>query len=260
MDVRAIGCDFLACSAYKFYGPHVGVLYGRRERLEALDVPKLEPAPDTAPERLETGTQNHEGIAGAAAAVEFLASLADGPDPGGSGSSASSRPCTRAGRRCVERLWDGLGDIHGVTLYGPPPGRPRTPTVSFTVAGRSSDEVGHARWRRKACSRRTATSTPRRWSSGWDSRAGDWCGPGAPATPRRRRSTASWPRSRVSGRPEAYRRLVGAVERSALRGAATGVTESAARAWYAKASARSGEAATQLRWPIFRPRLGSVLP
>ena len=78
VDVRAIGCDFLACSAYKFYGPHVGVLYGRGERLGAVDIPKLEPAPETAPERVETGTLNHEGIAGAAAAVEFLASLHSG--------------------------------------------------------------------------------------------------------------------------------------------------------------------------------------
>ena len=76
VDVRAIDCDFLACSAYKFYGPHIGILYGKHERLAALDVPKLAPAPDEAPERLETGTQNHEGIAGAAAAVDFLACLA----------------------------------------------------------------------------------------------------------------------------------------------------------------------------------------
>ncbi len=78
VDVRALGCDFLACSAYKFYGPHVGVLYGRRDRMKSLDVPKLEPAPETVPERLETGTLNHEGIAGAGAAVEWLASLAEG--------------------------------------------------------------------------------------------------------------------------------------------------------------------------------------
>ena len=88
VDVREWGCDFLACSAYKFYGPHVGVLYGKRERLEALDVPKLEPAPDTVPERLETGTQNHEGIVGAAAAVDYLASLAR---PAAGASSGSRR-------------------------------------------------------------------------------------------------------------------------------------------------------------------------
>ena len=76
IDVNVWGCDFLACSAYKFHGPHLGVLFARRERAEALDVPRLQPAPEMAPERLETGTQNHEGIAGAAAAVDYLASLA----------------------------------------------------------------------------------------------------------------------------------------------------------------------------------------
>ena len=66
VDVRALGCDLLACSAYKFYGPHVGVLYGPSAICsKRLDVPKLEPAADIAPERLETGTQNHEGIVGA---------------------------------------------------------------------------------------------------------------------------------------------------------------------------------------------------
>ena len=73
-----LDCDFLSCSAYKFYGPHIGVLYGRHELLASLDFPKLLPAPDTPPERAETGTQNHEGIAGAAAAVDFLASLGRG--------------------------------------------------------------------------------------------------------------------------------------------------------------------------------------
>ena len=82
VDVQDWGCDFLACSAYKFYGPHVGVLYGKRERLEALEVPKLAPAPDHVPDRLETGTQNHEGIVGAAAAVDYLASLAGEPAGG----------------------------------------------------------------------------------------------------------------------------------------------------------------------------------
>jgi cysteine desulfurase family protein (TIGR01976 family) len=143
VDVRAIGCDFLACSAYKFYGPHVGILYGRRDRLEALDAPKLAPAPETAPERMETGTLNHEGIAGAGAAVEFLASLA------AEGSRRERLQHTfaalhRRGQELVERLWQGLGEIRGVTRYGLPPERPRTPTVSFTVAGHTSDEVARA--------------------------------------------------------------------------------------------------------------------
>jgi cysteine desulfurase family protein (TIGR01976 family) len=139
VDVGALDCDLLACSAYKFYGPHVGVLYGRQAVLEQLHVPKLAPAPDTAPERLETGTQNHEGIVGAAAAVRFLASLAGGDDRASLATAFSALHAR--GQRLVERLWEGLGAIRGVTLYGPPPARPRTPTVSFTVEGHDPAHV-----------------------------------------------------------------------------------------------------------------------
>jgi cysteine desulfurase family protein (TIGR01976 family) len=140
VDVRALDCDFLACSAYKFHGPHVGVLYGRRELLEQLDVPRLRPAPDAAPERLETGTQNHEGIVGAAAAVEFLAGLADGPTRRDR-LQASYAALHHRGAALVEQLWQGLHAIPGVQLYGPGPTEDRTPTVSFTVAGLPSHEV-----------------------------------------------------------------------------------------------------------------------
>ena len=78
VDVQAIGCDFLTCSAYKFYGPHVGVMYARAGVLESLPYAKVAPASNLAPERAETGTLNHEGIAGTEAAVNFLASLAGG--------------------------------------------------------------------------------------------------------------------------------------------------------------------------------------
>ena len=135
VDVRALGCDFLACSTYKFYGPHLGVLYGRRDRIRSLDLPKLEPAPDTVPERLETGTQNHEGIAGAGAAVEWLASLAGG---GGTRRERLARLYAALRERedvLFGRLWDGLGGISGVTRYGPAPTRPRTGTVSISLGG-----------------------------------------------------------------------------------------------------------------------------
>jgi len=143
VDVKAIGCDFLACSAYKFYGPHVGVLFGRHEVLEGLDVPKLVPAPDAPPEHLETGTQNHEGIAGAAAAIEFLASLGSG-DNLRSRLEAAFTGLRARGQALVTTLWNGLRAIDGVTVYGPPPSRPRTPTVSFTLAGYGSDDVAAA--------------------------------------------------------------------------------------------------------------------
>lgn len=140
LDVRAIGCDYLGCSAYKFYGPHVGILYGRKARLEALDVPKLIPAPDSAPERMETGTQNHEGIVGAAAAVEFLAGL-------GTGGSRRARLAVsyselhRRGGALFSRLWEGLRADRRVRLYGPPPDAPRTPTLALTVAGMDAHAV-----------------------------------------------------------------------------------------------------------------------
>jgi cysteine desulfurase family protein (TIGR01976 family) len=137
VDVRALDCDFLACSPYKFYGPHLGVLYGRDRLLAALDVPKLEPAPNEPPERMETGTQNHEGIIGAAAAVEFLASLADGPSRRARLQHAFAGLQER-GETLLARLWNGLRDTSAVRLYGLPPGCPRTPTVSFTVTDRPS--------------------------------------------------------------------------------------------------------------------------
>jgi cysteine desulfurase family protein (TIGR01976 family) len=132
VDVRELECDFLACSAYKFYGPHIGVLYGRHELLEALDVPKLAPAPHEAPDRLETGTQNHEGIVGAAAAVNFLASLAEGATRRERLQRAFAGLHAR-GAELLKSLWDGLHGIEGVTVFWPEPNTPRTPTISFAV-------------------------------------------------------------------------------------------------------------------------------
>lgn len=144
IEVQALGCDFLACSAYKFFGPHVGVLWGRAELLERFSPYRLPPAPDTVPERWETGTLNHEGIAGAAAAVEWINALGRGAD--------ASLPRPEALRRAMAaieqhetalfaRLADGLAAVRGVRLYGPPPGRPRTPTAAFTLAGQAPDAV-----------------------------------------------------------------------------------------------------------------------
>jgi selenocysteine lyase/cysteine desulfurase len=142
VDVSALGCDFLVCSPYKFYGPHTGVMFCRRELLESLPFPKLLPAPDTAPERAETGTQNHEGIVGSAAAVDFLASLAlSSGGPRRLKLLAAFDALHARGAALVREMWDGLSAIEGVRLYGPPPSAPRTPTVAFTVAGVPSTYV-----------------------------------------------------------------------------------------------------------------------
>jgi cysteine desulfurase family protein (TIGR01976 family) len=161
VDVKETDCDFLTCSAYKFYGPHVSVFYGKKDLLESIDFPKLEPAPNTAPERVEMGTQNHEGIAGAAATVDFYASLVGGTDfslcndatadPGNTGSSLchSRRELLQSAFKGlrehssvqVKRLWQEISNIKGVRLYGPPPDVARTPTVSFVVDQVASTEV-----------------------------------------------------------------------------------------------------------------------
>lgn len=140
LDVRELDCDFLALSAYKFYGPHIGVLYGKQDLLAQIDFPKLIPAPDAPPENVETGTQNQEGMVGTGAAIDFLASL-------GRGRSRRERLASffaeqhERGNQLLRRLWTGLESIKGVRLYGPAPGELRTPTLSFTVEGVSSTAV-----------------------------------------------------------------------------------------------------------------------
>src|SRR5205085_1343930 len=149
---------FLTCSAYKFYGPHVSCFYGKKDLLESIDFPKLQPAPDTAPERVEMGTLSHEGIAGAGAAVDFYASLV-GSRTGserirtGSGSDwiiestrrellqSAFTGLRRHSAPQVKRLWEELSQIKGVRLYGPTPDVERTPTVAFIVKNVASTEV-----------------------------------------------------------------------------------------------------------------------
>src|SRR6185436_8424011 len=116
IDVRAVGTDFLACSTYKFFGPHAGVLYGRAEVLASLPTLKLTPAHD----RFETGTQNHEGMAGVTAAVEYLAAVGD--SHGGALASARLGERVRAAMLAIRgyemglyrRLADGLEAIPGL--------------------------------------------------------------------------------------------------------------------------------------------------
>jgi cysteine desulfurase family protein (TIGR01976 family) len=150
--VEELHCDFLACSPYKFYGPHMGVLWMRSHLLESMDVPKLEPAPNEGPERFESGTVSAEGMAGSTAAVDFLAGLATGggvlgrehhADPSARGALLDQLFAELAPREgaLLERMWNGLASIPGVRLFGPPPSLDRAPTLSFTVEGVSPREV-----------------------------------------------------------------------------------------------------------------------
>lgn len=149
IDVQAIGTDFLACSTYKFFGPHAGVLYGRAEVLHALPAYKLRPAED----RFETGTGNFEGLAGVTAAVEYLAGV--GSAYGGAGEGASRRDRVRAGMHAVRRyemdlyrrLADGLEAIPGLTLFGISDRArfdERTPTAALRLAGIEPRAVAEA--------------------------------------------------------------------------------------------------------------------
>lgn len=140
LDVRKLDCDFVGMSAYKFYGPHVGVMYAKRKLLEQIDFPKLVPAPDYAPENAETGTQNQEGMVGAAAAIDFLASLGRGSNRRESLQNAFQELHARA-IRLFERLWNELSSMPRVTVYGPPPGSPRTATLAFTIEGCTSTDA-----------------------------------------------------------------------------------------------------------------------
>lgn len=140
VDVRKLDCDFLGMSSYKFYGPHTGVLYAKHALLEQIDFPKLVPAPDYAPENAETGTQNQEGMVGTAAAIDFLASLGVGEGRREKLNNSFSEMHAR-NAQLFERLWRGLTEIPGVTLYGPPPDAARTPTLSFTIEGRTSTDA-----------------------------------------------------------------------------------------------------------------------
>lgn len=147
IDVRAIGCDFLACSAYKFFGPHQGILYGRRELLKSLQPYKVRPAGDETPWRWETGTQNHEAMAGVTAAVDYLAAL--GRQLGENGDRrrrlrTAMQATSAYERRLSEKLVGGLLDIPSVEFFGirePERFALRTPTVSIRFQGHSTRDV-----------------------------------------------------------------------------------------------------------------------
>lgn len=141
IDVQAIGCDFLLCSAYKFYGPHVGILYSKLGLLDRLPTDRLRTAGQVAPDSIETGTLNHAAIAGVGAAVEFISSF-------GSGSTLREKivdaydKISQHEHKLASKLFDGLRKLSRVTVVGQDFSSPsRTPTVSFTVDGKTPMQV-----------------------------------------------------------------------------------------------------------------------
>jgi cysteine desulfurase family protein (TIGR01976 family) len=155
IDVQDLDCDLLVCSAYKFFGPHQGVLYGRYDLLDELPAYKVRPAGGGPPDKFETGTQSFEAMAGTTAAVDYLAAVGrrygaapatEGPGPQG------RRQALEAGlgaiqayeRALCRRLANGLQSIPGLQIYGiTDPARfdRRVPTVSFRLAGLAPQEI-----------------------------------------------------------------------------------------------------------------------
>jgi cysteine desulfurase family protein (TIGR01976 family) len=148
IDVRALDCDFLVCSPYKFFGPHMGTLYGKREHLLRFKPYKVRPAPDSLPDRWETGTQVQELIAGMGAAVDYLAELGRRCDPAGKDRRAALLAAYRATRQhemaLLSRLVEGLLAIPGLRFFGisdPKRFDDRCSTVSLRLASHTPTDV-----------------------------------------------------------------------------------------------------------------------
>ena len=159
IDVKALGCDFLACSAYKFFGPHVGALYGRYELLDELRAYKVRPAPSDPPGKFETGTGNFEGYAGTLGALEYLQWVGEtfgasfAREHGGRfhGRALKLKQAMSAIREYEKELSQALLDVleetPGVTIHGITDRRrlaERVPTVSFTLKGQHPHHVAEA--------------------------------------------------------------------------------------------------------------------
>jgi cysteine desulfurase family protein (TIGR01976 family) len=144
LDVTALDADFVFCSAYKFYGPHVGILYSRPGLLDRLATDHLRTQPTTAPHRIETGTLNHAAIAGVGAAVEYIASWGEGPDLR---ARLESAMVGIAGweHEVARYYYENVRQLRGVTAWGPDfANGQRAPTVSITIDGVEPAEAARA--------------------------------------------------------------------------------------------------------------------
>ncbi|SFR76729.1 cysteine desulfurase-like protein [Sphingomonas jatrophae] len=145
-DVRALGCDFLACSPYKFFGPHQGVLWADRSVAERVEAYKVRPAGTAGAHRFETGTPSFEGQAGVLGTIDYLEWLGEtlSPTPGGTRRDrlvAAMDGCLAYEQVLGERLLQGFATIEGLKLWGPPSMQGRVPTFSFTMASHHPDDI-----------------------------------------------------------------------------------------------------------------------
>ncbi len=161
IDVQTLDADFLVCSSYKFFGPHLGILYGKAEHLEKFPAYKVRPASNSIPDRWETGTQNHEGLAGLVGVIDYLAMIGReqstlysemfNEEVGGSSYSGRQRELKIAMHAMMEyerglsaQLLSGLREINGIQVYGitnPQQLAGRVPTIACTIAGHTPREL-----------------------------------------------------------------------------------------------------------------------
>ncbi|MEJ2054618.1 MAG: cysteine desulfurase-like protein [Calditrichaceae bacterium] len=141
INVKQLDVDFLLCSAYKFYGPHVGVLYSRPGLLDKLPTDRLRTQDQNAPYKIETGTLNHAALAGVSAAVDYIASVGDGSDLRYCITDAMHK-IAQYEHNLAQLFYNGLKEIKGVTVYGLPMIlHKRTPTISFFKEGKYASDV-----------------------------------------------------------------------------------------------------------------------
>ncbi|MCG9682563.1 cysteine desulfurase-like protein [Vibrio sp. Isolate23] len=153
VDVQQLGCDFLACSAYKFFGPHVGIAYIAPKWLQSLQPYKVEPATNTGPGRFETGTQNFEGLAGVIAAVKYLAQWGKDGDDLRRRLVDSFQQFNQHESAISERFLTRLAELKGVRLWGRNEANSelRTPTFALTFDDHSPEEIAQKLGQRNIC-------------------------------------------------------------------------------------------------------------
>jgi cysteine desulfurase family protein (TIGR01976 family) len=150
LDVQALGLDFLVCSAYKFFGPHLGILWGRAELLDQIRPYHVRPAPQTTPDKFEPGTKNHECLAGLVGTLTYLAALGESPTDGPPTRAALTGAMTtiRAYETTLSRaLLDGFGTVPGLRIHGisdPARLHERVPTYALTMDGVETPALGEA--------------------------------------------------------------------------------------------------------------------
>lgn len=153
VDVQQLGCDFLACSAYKFFGPHVGIAYVAPKWLDTLKPYKVEPATNVGPGRFETGTQSFEGLAGVVAAVRYLAQWGKDGDSLRNRLIDSYKQYNQHESAINERVLARLSELDGVTLLGrnEADSQKRTPTFALTFDQHTPEEVAKKLGERNIC-------------------------------------------------------------------------------------------------------------